>query len=139
MHVYHIIKPYYWGGTWVFDDPAKGLRALPVLVAPPDTVSKVLDSVVSRSAPRLLMAFSASEFQWPGHRLTLSWASENNGAHWYRANGLIVQCPALLRYFETVPPCIYCYVSAVRTPFSIYIPEQSNRPRVSSTGRVPQL
>ena len=135
MDSVHTVKPYRWGDTWVFDDPAKGLRAAPILVAGRDTIAKVLDQVVSRSAPRLLMTFSDTEFPWAGHRLTLYWTSENNQGQWYNAGGLTVQCPGLLRYFDAVPRTIFCSITPLRTPFSIFHSEQSYRPRPFSTGR----
>ncbi|HET7265118.1 MAG TPA: hypothetical protein VFL28_10650 [bacterium] len=131
----NVIKPYRWGGTWVFDDPVRGLRARPVLLGSTDAIAKVWDQAASRSAQRLMIAFAAAPFQWPGYRFVLNWAEERDGGHWYRLNGLVVQCPALLRYFDAAPRSIYCQVTVMRTPFSIFQPQPSHVLRPSLTGR----
>jgi hypothetical protein len=108
----HIIKPYWWNGTWVFDDPTVGLVREPFVSGVPEMID---DAVRDLPEAKLgfLALFSASPF--PGAQLTLQRLREEMGGWWYgqpdtgREGWL---CPALFRYFQEAPAHLYVQVKA---------------------------
>src|SRR4051812_48395546 len=65
-----VIAPYWYNGTWVFDDPAVGLRREPFVAGVPEMIDVLVKDVHdSKDGFRLL--FSATPF--PGHQKTLNW------------------------------------------------------------------
>jgi len=102
-----IIKPYWYSGTWVFDDAGKGLDKEPFVAGMPEIINRfVKDIPDARKGFRLL--FSAAPF--PGYQLELIRAREEYGGNWYRlkdgrAEGWL--CPALLKYFDVAPERLF--------------------------------
>jgi hypothetical protein len=104
-----IIKPYWWEGTWVFDDPAVGLTREPFVAGIPDMIDLLVRDIPSaRDGFRLL--FSATPF--PGYQAQFLKTRPETGGTWYRTappwpnmEGWL--CPALFKYFDEAPEVIY--------------------------------
>jgi len=126
-NVMHTIKPYWHDGAWVFDDPQRGLRAKPLIARRPEIVDQVLRQAGLQSRQPFAVIFGDHECPGLGYRFVLEWVREDGEGDWYRWGGMEGLCPALVRYFDAVPACIYCLVTARKTPFSIMRPDQVDR------------
>ena len=109
-----VIHPYRWNGMWVFDDPDVGLVREPFVAGIPE----IIDYVV-RDVPNAGTGFNLifSDRPFPGAKVVLERETEQEGGNWYRwaetgAEGWL--CPALYRYFETAPECLYVDVKAAK-------------------------
>jgi hypothetical protein len=98
--------------TWVFDDPAAGLRQEPFVSGVPQMIDfLVRDIPGARSGFRLL--FSASPF--PGYQRRLTWKREEMAGNWYASDDPPLEgwlCPALFRYFGRAPAELYVRAEA---------------------------
>jgi hypothetical protein len=119
------IEPYWYKGTWVFDDVSMGLEKEPIegriegemaeimeLVGVTGTgLSKMIDYLVkdipdARSGFMLL--FSSQPFA--GYQVELTRVEEEYGGWYYKARNYRAQPwlpPTLLRYFDTAPESLY--------------------------------
>ena len=102
-----VITPYWYQGTWVFDDESVGLSREPFVAGVPEIIDDLVKDIPNaRSGFRLL--FSSAPF--PGYQIELTRAKEEYGGHWYTLKGQSAEgwlCPALFNYFETAPETIY--------------------------------
>ena len=102
-----VIVPYWFEGTWVFDDPAVGLLREPFVSGVPEMINNLVTHIPeARRGFRL--TFSAAPF--PGFQTELKWVREEVGGNWYRTDDPPMEgwlCPALFRYFERAPERIY--------------------------------
>ena len=102
-----VIEPYWWQGTWVFDDESVGLDKEPFVQGVPEMIDHLVKDIPNaRSGFRLL--FSSLPFS--GYQVELTRVREEYGGYWYRAKAEGAEgwlCPALLRYFEAAPESIY--------------------------------
>jgi hypothetical protein len=121
------IKPYWYNGAWVFDDPLRGFMARPFVARASEIVDAVLRQAGLQPRQPFTVAFADRDFPGPGYQFILEWAREDREGHWYRWGGMEGLCPALVRYFGTAPDRIYCQVTARRTPFSIFRTEPESR------------
>ena len=102
-----VIAPYWWEGTWVFDDPEVGLVREPFVSGVPEIIDHLVAEISNaRSGVRLL--FSSSPV--PGHQQEAVLDREEWGGAWYRtedppAEGWL--CPALFCYFEAAPARLF--------------------------------
>jgi hypothetical protein len=108
-----VIKPYYWEGMWVFDDPAVGLYKEPFVAGIPEMIEAVVGEIPN-ARKGFLLVFSEGRF--PGAQFTLERLREEDGGNWYRwtergREGWL--CPALFRYYETAPDRLYIEVRPV--------------------------
>jgi len=105
-----VIQPYWYEGTWVFDDESKGLDKEPFVQGIPEMIDYLVKDIPNaRSGFRLF--FSSQAFA--GYQIELIRVREENGGYWYGVKNFPVEgwlCPALLRYFETAPESIYIKV-----------------------------
>jgi hypothetical protein len=114
-------------GTWVFDDPDRGLKQEPFVLG----MSEMLTELAARLSlsdspgdpPRkvLEVTFAADEASDSDTRPSakLDWLLSQNGGNWYRGtiyapNFGCVQmigwlCPALFKYFNRAPTTIYVH------------------------------
>jgi hypothetical protein len=110
----HVIAPYWNHGTWVFDDPARGLVAEPFVAGVPEMIDRlVADIPDARRGFRLL--FSAGPF--PGYQTAFTLARQEFGGNWYRCDDPLMEgwlCPALFKYFEEAPQTIYARAEAIK-------------------------
>ena len=106
-NVIMVISPYWYEGTWVFDDSKVGLEREPFVAGVPEMIDHMVCNIPNaRDGFRL--TFSASPF--PGYTHKLAWSREEVRGHWYRLVEPPMEgwlCPALFRYFETAPKEIY--------------------------------
>ena len=102
-----VIAPYWFEGTWVFDDPAVGLQREPFVSGVPEMINNLVSNLPeARRGFRL--TFSADPF--PGFQQELKWVREEMGGNWYRTEDPTMEgwlCPALFRYFDRAPERIY--------------------------------
>lgn len=110
-----VIQPYWYNGTWVFDDPEKDLDKEP-FVGGADTIitGLVLAAGIAHPETGFKMIFSAGEF--PGHQVVGDWVAEGDGGNWYKIRGTEQEgwlCPALFKYFKEAPKTIYVKVETL--------------------------
>ena len=114
-----VIEPYWWQGTWVFDDESVGLDKEPFVQGVPEMIDDLVKDIPNaRSGFRLL--FSSLPFS--GYQVELTRVREEYGGHWYRAKDEGAEgwlCPALFRYFETAPESLYVKAEPSHRQFSI--------------------
>ena len=107
-----VIAPYSHGGTWVFDDPAVGLRQEP-FVSGADQILDLLTADIPNAAAGFTLVFSTRAF--PGFQARVLKVREELGGVWYRwperkVDGWL--CPALFKYFPVAPAEIYVQAHA---------------------------
>jgi hypothetical protein len=102
-----VIAPYWYAGTWVFDDKSVGLKMEPFVMNMPEMINDLVKEIPdARRGFRLL--FSGSPF--PGYQVELEWVRLQDEGNWYRIKGQTLEgwlCPALFKYFETAPKAIF--------------------------------
>lgn len=102
-----VITPYWYNGTWVFDDEAVGLRQEPFVLYIPEMITELVKGIPNaRKGFKLL--FSASPF--PQSQIELEWLKEESGGNWYRLKGKEQEgwlCPSLFKYFTVAPKSIF--------------------------------
>ncbi|QEH37774.1 hypothetical protein OJF2_63650 [Aquisphaera giovannonii] len=102
-----VVAPYWYNGTWVFDDPAVGLRREPFVAGVPEMIDVLVKDIPgAKDGFRLL--FSANPF--PGHQKTLTWLRGDSQGNFYRLEGTSMEgwiCPAMFRYYRRPPASLY--------------------------------
>ena len=102
-----VIAPYWYSGTWVFDDKSVGLKQEPFILNVPDMINDLVKDIPdARSGFKLL--FSASPF--PGYQVELEWVKSEFEGNWYRIKGQTLEgwlCPSLFKYFTMAPKSIF--------------------------------
>lgn len=102
-----VIAPYFYQGSWVFDDQSVGLKREPFVAGIPEMIDEMTkDNPDAKDGFRLL--FSAKEF--PGHQKQLSWLRGEKGGNYYMLNDPPMEgwlCPALFKYYSEPPPQIF--------------------------------
>jgi hypothetical protein len=102
-----VIAPYRHAGTWVFDDPAVGLRREPFVAGVPEIIDTMVKDVPN-AENGFRMTFSANPF--PGYQQKLTWVRAESGGNVYRSDQSAMEgwlCPALFHYFKTAPRELY--------------------------------
>jgi hypothetical protein len=109
-----VVAPYWYKGTWVFDDPAVGLRREPFVAGVPEMIDVLVKDIPdSREGFRLL--FSAHPF--PGYQKKLSWLRGDSGGNYYRLDEPPLEgwiCPAMFKYYKSAPTALYVKAEAQR-------------------------
>jgi hypothetical protein len=109
-----VIAPYWYNGTWVFDDPSVNLQREPFVAGVPEMIDVlVADIDNARSGFRLL--FSANPF--PGHQKTLTRLRGDSQGNFYRLDSPPMEgwiCPALFKYYEAPPEKLYIKAEPLR-------------------------
>ena len=113
-----VIAPYWWQGTWVFDDGRFGLEREPFVAGVPE----IIDRVVGRAGIDLTQArrdgirllFSADPF--PGSQEEAARVRPEAGGWWYRTaepelDGWL--CPAMFHYFDAAPERLFVRAEAI--------------------------
>ncbi len=107
------IATYWHAGTWVFDDPDRGLDKEPFVEGIPQMINDLVQDIPNpREGFRLL--FSTAPF--PGYQRRLEWVREEMGGNWYRADEPPMEgwlCPALFKFFEAAPQEIFVKAEAI--------------------------
>lgn len=102
-----VIRPYKFGNTWVFDDPATGLIK-EAFVAGADTMIDVATAQFNVPDPKNGFVMLFSEQPFPGYQIVLKWRYADMGGNvyeWGAIEGWL--CPALFEYFGKAPNKIY--------------------------------
>jgi hypothetical protein len=109
-----VIAPYWYNGTWVFDDPDVGLRREPFVAGVPEMIDVLVKDIPdARDGFRLL--FSANPF--PGHQKRLTWLRGDSQGNFYKLDDPPMEgwiCPAMFRYFRAPPRSLYVKAEAKR-------------------------
>jgi hypothetical protein len=109
-----VINPYKYEGTWVFDDPATGLKREPFVLGIDTMIDKMV-AEIPNAEQGFRALFSAKPF--PGSNLKLEWRRAESGGNWYYSDQFKMEgwlCPALFKYFVTAPREIYVKAEAIR-------------------------
>jgi len=109
-----VIAPYWYQGTWVFDDPGVGLRREPFVAGVPEMIDMLAKDIPdAKQGFRLL--FSATPF--PGEQKTLTWTRGDSLGNYYRLDDPPMEgwiCPALFKYYKTPPKAIHVKAEPLR-------------------------
>ncbi len=109
-----VVAPYWYNGTWVFDDEAVNLKREPFVAGVPEMIDVLVKDIPdSKDGFRLL--FSANAF--PGHQKKLTWLRGDSGGNYYRLDDPPMEgwiCPAMFRYYKTPPQALYVKAEAMR-------------------------
>jgi hypothetical protein len=102
-----VITPYWYNGTWVFDDPAVGLRREPFVAGVPQMIDVLVGDIPdAKDGFRLL--FSTNPF--PGYQKKLTWVRGDSGGNYYKLDSPPMEgwiCPAMFKYYKAPPKVIY--------------------------------
>lgn len=102
-----VIAPYRHAGTWVFDDPARGLKQEPFVAGIPEMMDRLVADIPN-AEDGFRLTFSAREF--PGHTHKLVWRRKDSSGNWYYSAEFDAEgwlCPALFAFFKEAPKEIY--------------------------------
>lgn len=78
-----VIQPYWYAGTWVFDDEATGLDKEPFVAGVPDMIDRMVEDIPNaRDGFRLTF----SQHAFPGAQTQLKWAREDGSGNWYSSD-----------------------------------------------------
>ena len=102
-----VIAPYWFEGTWVFDDDQVGLHREPFEEGAPQIIDQLVKDIPDAKEGFRL---TCSETAFPGYQKKLLWVRAENGGNYYRlekaeAEGWL--CPAMFRYFSHTPKVLY--------------------------------
>lgn len=109
-----MIAPYRSGGTWVFDDPARGLTREPFVSGIPQIIDALVAGIPDAERGFRLL-FSSSPF--PGFQAELTRDRTDYGGTWYRLESPPMEgwlCPALFKYFDVAPDKLYAKAEPVQ-------------------------
>ena len=102
-----IIAPYWYNGTWVFDDDAAGLKREPFVAGVPAMIDVLVKDIPdARAGFRLL--FSARPF--PGYQKKLTWLRGDMQGNFYRLDDPPMEgwiCPAMFKYYKKPPTNLF--------------------------------
>ena len=102
-----IILPYQYGGTWVFDDAAAGLRREAFVGGIPEMMNQLVRDIPNATNGFRLL-FSTQAF--PGYQKKLTWVRPGGAGNYYRMENPPMEgwlCPALFRYYRQAPKELY--------------------------------
>ena len=102
-----VIAPYWYQGTWVFDDESVGLVKEPFVFGVPEIIDDLVQDIPhAKSGFKLI--FSSTPF--PGYQREFSWVREEYNGNWYKLEDPPMEgwlCPALFEYYENAPQKLY--------------------------------
>ena len=102
-----VLMPYRYGGTWVFDDPAVGLRKEPFIAGIPEIIDEMVKDIPDAEQGFRLL-FSRQPF--PGYTLKLTWRRGGKTGNWYYCEQYDKEgwlCSALFKYYREAPKEIF--------------------------------
>jgi len=111
-----VIMPYQWFGSWVFDDPERGLMREPFVLGMGEMIDRITtEQVIINADDGFRLFFSESPPTYTGvYHLKLM--AEEGGGGWYRNVETRMcgwLCPAMFAYFDTLPPELFIYADAM--------------------------
>ncbi|GAB4139129.1 DUF6717 family protein [Thermopirellula anaerolimosa] len=107
-----VLQPYRYAGTWVFDDPAAGLKREPFVAGIPEMIDEMVRDIPNAEEGFRLL-FSTQPF--PGYTHKLVWRRGDQTGNWYYSEQFQKEgwlCPALFKYFRQAPKEIYVKAEA---------------------------
>ena len=107
MNAIVAIYPYKHEGLWVFDDEAAELDKEP-FISGADTIIDHFVQDIPNAETGFRLIFSQHDF--PGHDTKFTWVRADGSGNWYRSEAVDMEgwlCPALLKYFDEPPACLY--------------------------------
>jgi hypothetical protein len=102
-----LIVPYWYNGTWVFDDPAVGLKREPFVAGVPEMIDGLVKDIPD-SKEGFRLTFSANRF--PGYQSKLTRLRGDSGGNYYKLDEPPIEgwiCPAMFRYYRSAPKALY--------------------------------
>ena len=102
-----VIAPYWYNGTWVFDDSAVGLKREPFVAGVPEMIDGLVKDIPD-AKDGFRLTFSANPF--PGFQSKLTWLRGDSGATITSSINPPMEgwiCPAMFRYYRTAPKNLY--------------------------------
>lgn len=102
-----VIAPYWYQGTWVFDDESVGLVKEPFVLGVPEIIDDMVRDIPHAESGFKLI-FSSAPF--PGYQREFSWVREEYDGNWYKLEDSPMEgwlCPALFKYYENAPQKLY--------------------------------
>ncbi|HEY2585490.1 MAG TPA: DUF6717 family protein [Tepidisphaeraceae bacterium] len=105
-----VISPYWYNGTWVFDDSRTGLQREPFVAGAPEVID-YLARTIPEARAGIRLTFSAEPF--PGYQETLIWVRAESGGNLYKLASRPMEgwlCPAMFRYFDKTPKELFVRV-----------------------------
>jgi hypothetical protein len=109
-----VIAPYWYNGTWVFDDSAVGLKREPFVAGVPEMID-ILVKDIPDAKQGFRLTFSANPF--PTYQKKLTWLRGDAIGNFYKMDDPPVAgwiCPAMSKYYGTPPPNLYVRADAIR-------------------------
>jgi hypothetical protein len=109
-----VIAPYWYNGTWVFDDPTVGLKREPFVAGVPEMIDLVVKDIPD-AKQGFRLTFSANPF--PGFQKKLTWLRGDSNGNFYKLDDPPVEgwiCPAMFKYYKTPPANLYVQADAIR-------------------------
>jgi hypothetical protein len=106
-NILRVIEPYWYQGTWVFDDESVGLDKEPFVKGIPEMIDDLVKDIPNARSGFMMLL---SSLPFPSYQLELTRLREEYGGYWYTAKNKSAEgwlCPALFRYFQTAPETIY--------------------------------
>lgn len=107
-----VIVPYWFEGTWVFDDERVNLVKEPFVVGVPEMLDDLVKDIPdAKTGFRLLFSNTA----FPQYQRKLIWLREETGGNWYQLAGTEMEgwlCPALFKYYHAAPKEIFIKAEA---------------------------
>jgi hypothetical protein len=81
-NVIHVIMPYRYASTWVFDDPRVGLSQEPFMSGIPEMIDTMVESIPNAEKRGFRLLFASEPF--PGDQVKLEKVREEYKGVWYR-------------------------------------------------------
>ncbi|MCC7085459.1 MAG: hypothetical protein IT427_10670 [Pirellulales bacterium] len=109
-----VIKPYWYNGTWVFDDPDVKLKREPFVAGVPEMID-VLIRDIPQAKDGFRLTFSANPF--PGHQYKLTWLRGDQTGNFYKLDDPPMEgwiCPAMFKYYREAPKALYVKADALK-------------------------
>jgi hypothetical protein len=108
-----VIAPYWYNGTWVFDDKSAGLEREPFVAGVPEMID-VLVKDIPNAKEGFRLTFSAKPF--PGHEYKFTWLRGDQTGNFYKLDDPPMEgwiCPAMFKYYREAPKELYVKADAV--------------------------
>jgi hypothetical protein len=110
-----VLMPYWFAGTWVFDDERTGLVREAFVAGVPEIINRLLrENRITKPEGGFRLTFSAKSF--PTHQVILTLdGPDPGGGNWYCSDkgerGWL--CPALFCYFREAPKSLFARVDSL--------------------------
>ncbi len=118
-----VIVPYKWYGSFVFDDPERGLLREPFVLGMSEMIERMLEERGINGDEGFRMYFGAIKPPDKGvYHLKLMFKDAGGG--WYRNVETRMcgwLCPAMFAYFDALPQDLYCLAVGISDEVAEYV------------------